>query len=62
MGINGLFDLYKSISIYLYGTIHITGGPSSKYEHPRTWASLRNIQNIRICMEKKPIVFRNLRK
>ena len=39
MGINGLFDLYKSISIYLYGTIHITGSPSSKYEHRRTWAS-----------------------
>ena len=52
MGINGLFDLYKSISIYLYVTIHITGSPSSKYEHRRTWASLRNIRNIRICMEK----------
>ena len=35
---------------------HTTGSPSSKYEHRRTWASLRNILNIRICMRKKPIV------
>ena len=34
----------------------ITGGPSSKYEHWRASALLRNIQNIRICMGKKPIV------
>ena len=33
-----------------------TGSPSSKYEHRRASALLRNIQNIRICMEKKPIV------
>ena len=33
-----------------------TGSPSSKYEHGRAWALLRNIQNIRICMGKKPIV------
>ena len=33
-----------------------TGSPSSKYEHRRTSALLRNIQNIRICMGKKPIV------
>ena len=30
--------------------------PSSKYEHRRTSALLRNIRNIRICMGKKPIV------
>ena len=35
---------------------HITGSPSSKYEHRRTSALLRNVQNIRICMGKKPIV------
>ena len=34
----------------------ITGSPSSKYEHRRASALLRNIQNIRICMGKKPIV------
>ena len=34
----------------------ITGSPSSKYEHRRSSALLRNIQNIRICMGKKPIV------
>ena len=33
-----------------------TGSPGSKYEHRRAWALLRNIQNIRICMGKKPIV------
>ena len=33
-----------------------TGSPSSKYEHPRASALLRNIQNVRICMGKKPIV------
>ena len=32
------------------------GSPSSKYEHRQASALLRNIQNIRICMEKKPIV------
>ena len=34
----------------------LTGSPSSKYEHRRASALLRNIQNIRICMGKKPIV------
>ena len=34
----------------------ITGSPSSKYEHRRASALLRNIQNIRICMGKKPTV------
>ena len=34
----------------------ITGSSSSKYEHWRASALLRNIQNIRICMGKKPIV------
>ena len=33
-----------------------TGSPSSKYEHRRTSALLRNILNIRICMGRKPIV------
>ena len=33
-----------------------TGSPSSKYEHRRASALLRNIQNIRTCMAKKPIV------
>ena len=33
-----------------------TGSPSSNYEHRRASALLRNIQNIRICMGKKPIV------
>ena len=33
-----------------------TGSPSSKYEHRRASALLRNIQNIRICMGKKPFV------
>ena len=33
-----------------------TGSQSSKYEHRRTSALLRNIQNIRICMGKKTIV------
>ena len=33
-----------------------TGCPSSKYEHRETSALLRNIQNVRICMGKKPIV------
>ena len=34
----------------------ITGSPSSKYEHRRASALLRNIQNVRICMGKKTIV------
>ena len=33
-----------------------TGSPSSKNEHRRASALLRNIQNIKICMGKKPIV------
>ena len=36
--------------------IYATGTLSSKYEHRRASAFLRNIQNIRICMGKKPIV------
>ena len=39
----------KAISSY-------TGSPSSKYEHRQASALLRNIQNIRICMGKKPTV------
>ena len=33
-----------------------TGSPSSKYKHRRTSALLRDIQSVRICMGKKPIV------
>ena len=33
-----------------------TGSPSSKYENRRASALLRSIQNIMICMGKKPIV------
>ena len=40
----------------------ITGSPSSKYEHRRASALLRNIQNIRICMGKKTYRFCALRK
>ena len=35
---------------------HVHRQPSSKYEHRRTSALLRNIRNIMICMGKKPIV------
>ena len=38
-------------------TSPVTGSPSSKYEHQRASALLRNIQNVRIWMGKKPIVF-----
>ena len=34
-----------------------TGSPSSKYEHRRASALLRNIQNITICMGKKNLSF-----
>ena len=34
-----------------------TSSPSSKYEHRRTSALLRNIRNIRICMGKKTLSF-----
>ena len=37
-------------------TSYCTGSLSSKYEHRRASALLRNIQNIRICMGKKPTV------
>ena len=37
-------------------TGYSTGSPSSKHEHWRASALLRNLQNIRICMGKKPIV------
>ena len=33
-----------------------TGSPSSKYEHRRASALLRNVRNIRICMGNKPLV------
>ena len=38
------------------GTEKTTGSPSSKYEHRRASALLCNIQNIRICIGKKPTV------
>ena len=41
---------------HCFGTGTSTGSPSSKYEHRRASAWLRNIQNVRICMGKKPIV------
>ena len=40
------------LPVFVYTTT--TGSPSSKYEHRR--ALLCNVQNIRICMGKKPIV------
>ena len=40
----------------IFAIAFITGSPSSKYEHRRTSALLRNVQNIRICLGKKPIV------
>ena len=46
---NGRFRAIKQVTCS-------TGTPSSKYEHRRASALLRNIQNIRICMGKKPIV------
>ena len=39
---------------FLYSNFR--GSPSSKCEHRRTSALLPNIENIRICMGKKPIV------
>ena len=39
-----------------YNSIETTGSLSSKYEHRRQTALLRNIRNTRICMGKKPIV------
>ena len=45
--------LFFFIFFFLYS--YFTGSPSSKYEHRRASALLRNIQNIRICMGKKPI-------
>ena len=48
---------YMAISDKMIEMVSIfTGNPSSKYEHRRASALLRNIQNIRICMGKKPIV------
>ena len=41
---------------FFFAVNDITGSPGSKYEHRRASALLRNIQNIRICMGKKPIV------
>ena len=37
-------------------TDYTTGHPSSKYEHRRASALLRNIRNVRICMGKETIV------
>ena len=67
---HGLYS-YKMMSINMFKTqvepiifgirciffsYEITGSPSSKYEHRRASALLRNIQNIRICMGKKTFV------
>ena len=46
----------------LVGVSCSTGSRSSKYEHRRASALLRNIQNIRIGMGKKTYRFCNLRK
>jgi len=35
---------------------YTTDSPSSKYKHRRPLTLLHNIRNIRICMEKKPVV------
>ena len=47
-----------SFGVVAHGIGHgyTTGSPSSKYEHWQASALLRNNQNIRICMGKKPIV------
>ena len=39
-----------------------TGSPSLKYKHRRTSILLHSIRTIRICVDKKTVVFRNLRK
>ena len=46
----------SKVSIFSFFFSVSTGRPSSKYEHRRASALLRNIQNIKICMGKKPIV------
>ena len=47
----------SSVNVMIDAIPHTpTGSPSSKYEHRRASALLRNIRNIRICMGKKPIV------
>ena len=47
---------HRHCNVKLTTTAYTTGSPSSKYEHRRASALLRNIQNIRIYMGKKPIV------
>ena len=52
-------DLYRcdSLGMSLISLLYErTCSPSSKYEHRRASALLRKIQNVRICMRKKPIV------
>ena len=51
-----LIDLFTFFFFFQLLTRKSTGSQSSKYEHRRTSALLRNIQNIRICMGKKTIV------
>ena len=48
------FSWFESLGGLLCSTT--TGNPSSKYQHRRASALLRNIQSLRICMGKKPIV------
>ena len=48
--------LSKINTLWIKALTWSTGSPSLKYELRRASALLRNIQNIRICMGKKPIV------
>ena len=52
----------QTFDLAIMSTGFSTGNPSSKYEHRRTSALLRNIRNIKICIEKKTYRFRNIRK
>ena len=45
-----------SVSLFLMSACSDTGSPSSKYEHRRTSALLRNILNITIFFEEKPSI------
>ena len=52
----------QTFDLAIMSTGFSTGSPSSKYEHRRTSALLRNIRNIKICIGKKTYRFRNIRK
>ena len=49
-------DLENTVKTKLLTVAFNSGSPSSKHGHRRASVLLRNIQNIRICMGKKPIV------